>query len=121
MMPFGGGNYTSGNPASSNQGGNVGDNQLVNQRGNRRGNRRINPLLNQGENQRISRTPRRRGNLLVTRSINPILSQENELSRFSEIITRNRERNNDLHRHLREHRYVGEFFQGRYVIHTYEV
>jgi hypothetical protein len=34
MMPFGGGNYTSGNPASSNKGGNVGDNQLVNQRGN---------------------------------------------------------------------------------------
>ena len=135
MMPFGGGNstsgnytggnytggnYTSGNPASSNQGGNVGENQLVHQRGNRRGNRRRNPLLNQGENQRISRTPRRRGNLLVTRSINPLLSQENELSRLSEIITRNRNRNNDLHTFLRERRYVGEFFQGRYVIHTFE-
>jgi hypothetical protein len=110
-------NFTSGNPASNNQGGNVADNQLIHQPGNQRRNRRGNPLLNQGEGQRISR-PRRRGNLLVTRSINPILSQENELRRCSEIITRNRNRNVDFHSALREHRYVGDFFQGRYVIRT---
>jgi hypothetical protein len=133
--PVSGNPVASGNPASGNQGGNVGENQLIHQGGNQRGNRRGNQLIHQGGNQRGNRRGnqlinqggnqlehprriRRRGNLLVTRNINPILSQENELRRISQLITQTRTREANLALALSEGRYVGDFFQGRYVINT---